>query len=82
MDTLPTGALTAVDFVPGDGAMTVLWLASCRAQFAAQAGTGTWADAAECWAAVARACPDGASQDRAIYWTMAGQAQQRARRTT
>ncbi len=34
--------------------------------------------AAEAWAALARAYPEGAARDRAVYWTLAGDCASRA----
>lgn len=68
----------AVDFVQVEDQVTSLWLEACRLQFAALDG-GDWADAARGWEALARACPQQALQDVAIYWTLAGEAAQKAR---
>lgn len=77
-----TGALPTVAFVPDAATRTAAWLQACQAQMGGEAGTVAWREVAEAWAATARACPEGAAADRAIYWTLAGRAAERARGTT
>ena len=70
----------AVDFVNVEDQVSSRWLHACQAQFAAQASGKGWTEAATAWAELAKACPSEARRDVAIYWTLAGEAAEKARR--
>ena len=73
---------TTDDFTPKDEALESLRTHACRTQMAADGGLwdGAWRAAAEAWAQLARACPEGNQRDLAIWWKLAGDAARKARR--
>ena len=70
------------DFTPPDDSLTSLWLHACQLQMVADGGLfeDAWKAAADAWAQLARACPEGNSQDLAVWWGLAARAARRARR--
>ena len=70
----------AVDFVEVGDQLKAAWLDACQLQMAAERGECTWADVAVAWAFLARATPEAARMDTAIFWKLAGEAAAKARK--
>ena len=73
------------DFTPNDDALVSLWTHACRTQMSAESGLwdgASWRAAAEAWADLARACPEGNAQDLAVWWELASRAARKARRAS
>jgi hypothetical protein len=71
------------DFTPPDDSLTSLWLFACQQEMAAESGmwgAEAWRAAADAWATLARAAPEGNLQDLQVWWGLAGAAARKARR--